>query len=317
MPLFWHADLRELLPQAAKGTTRRAPLPGLSLACFSHSWLLPDKLDVVQRKIGQDFAAVKTVLSDAGAKEETFRYYWMLVNSRCYFWNFTKSNKRKRHHDKLNVDDGMALCPFADYFNHSNQGVRLPRAGCLQIQELTCRHSVASNQPKPAVRLLPIEIIVSWTPAMPFLKLPSEQPAVAGEEVTLSYGARNNDCLLVDCKTHIPSLMSRRKRAGSNVPTDGFLLSNNRWDSISVDHLVLPKLSKTQKSVLEEMGYLGLIVHPLPLTSPKLTRLATTPLIARRSAFVPKSPWSEDFCPATAWPSSLKVKTWTSRARES
>lgn len=38
---------------------------------------------------------------------------------------------------------------------------------------------------------------------------------------------------------------------------DGFMLSGNEWDYTTLDHLILPTASKTQREILEEDGFLG------------------------------------------------------------
>jgi len=58
----------------------------------------------------------------------------------------------------------------------------------------------------------------------------------AGEEVHISYGGHSNDFLLTEY---------------------GFLLTENRWDAVCLDDVVLPNLNKEQKDILEEIGYLG------------------------------------------------------------
>jgi hypothetical protein len=52
----------------------------------------------------------------------------------------------------------------------------------------------------------------------------------------VSYGTHSNDFLLVEY---------------------GFILSRNRHDSITLDHIVLPLLSPFQKEILEQHAYLG------------------------------------------------------------
>lgn len=88
-------------------------------------------------KMERDFAAVKdvqvhgdqTTSEPTGVDESTFKYAWMLVNSRTFYWDYPtalpeKRNPRARQKSKLLPrDDCMALCPFIDYFNHSNEGV--------------------------------------------------------------------------------------------------------------------------------------------------------------------------------------------------
>ncbi|KAF2146260.1 uncharacterized protein K452DRAFT_263947 [Aplosporella prunicola CBS 121167] len=57
-----------------------------------------------------------------------------------------------------------------------------------------------------------------------------------GQEVYLSYGSHSNDFLQVEY---------------------GFILASNKWDETKLDHIILPQLSKTQKTGLEETGFLG------------------------------------------------------------
>lgn len=57
-----------------------------------------------------------------------------------------------------------------------------------------------------------------------------------GEEVFLSYGPHSNDFLLVEY---------------------GFILDTNKWDETKLDHIIIPKLSKTRKEALDDRGFLG------------------------------------------------------------
>lgn len=52
----------------------------------------------------------------------------------------------------------------------------------------------------------------------------------------VSYGTHSNDFLLVEY---------------------GFVLSRNRHDSVTLDHIILPLLSPLQKEILEQHAYLG------------------------------------------------------------
>lgn len=58
----------------------------------------------------------------------------------------------------------------------------------------------------------------------------------SGEEVFTSYGEHSNDFLLAEY---------------------GFVLSENRWDNVCLDEVILPKLSRTQKQELERREVLG------------------------------------------------------------
>lgn len=57
-----------------------------------------------------------------------------------------------------------------------------------------------------------------------------------GEEVHICYGSHSNDFLLAEY---------------------GFMLTENRWDAVRLDDVILPSLGKQQKDVLEEKGFLG------------------------------------------------------------
>ncbi|KAK4239341.1 ribosomal lysine N-methyltransferase set11 [Achaetomium macrosporum] len=57
-----------------------------------------------------------------------------------------------------------------------------------------------------------------------------------GDEVYICYGKHSNDFLLVEY---------------------GFVLAENRWDEVCLDDAILPELSRQQKAVLEERGFLG------------------------------------------------------------
>lgn len=57
-----------------------------------------------------------------------------------------------------------------------------------------------------------------------------------GEEVYISYGSHGNDFLLAEY---------------------GFVLERNRWDEVGLDEILLPELTKRQKELLEEKGFLG------------------------------------------------------------
>ena len=50
---------------------------------------------------------------------QQFQYYWLIVNTRSFYFDHGSLAKVK---DK---DDRMVLCPFIDFFNHADQGVRV------------------------------------------------------------------------------------------------------------------------------------------------------------------------------------------------
>jgi hypothetical protein len=138
MPMLWCEAWQDLLPQPSK-----------------------DYLAKQKAKFDKDWKKSKDVIK--GDAFYLFRYYWLVVNTRCFYWEHNewpprKPGKRKRN---LTAEDNMALAPFVDYFNHANEGcIYTSNAGGCWI---TCNRDYAT-----------------------------------GEEVTFCYGTHNNDYLLVE-----------------------------------------------------------------------------------------------------------------------
>lgn len=60
------------------------------------------------------YNAVKATFPDTDV--EMFLYYWIVANTRCF--HYTPPDEEPPE----DRNDAMALCPFADYFNHSEEG---------------------------------------------------------------------------------------------------------------------------------------------------------------------------------------------------
>ena len=140
MPLCWDHRLQSHLPEGARAL-----------------------LEKQQSKFDRDWAVCQSVLPDA--RIDDFRYHWLVVNTRCFFWEHAKpkpirSRKRARHVSRSG-DDCMALTPFADYFNHSDGGCTFDstRTGCF---------------------------------------ITADRDYAEAEEVTMNYGGHSNDFLLVE-----------------------------------------------------------------------------------------------------------------------
>ena len=75
-----------------------------------------------EEKLKKDWATVSGVFENASLQRYT--YYWLIVNTRTFYFEPPGVKKPPSR------DDCMALCPFADYFNHADHGVsQLPWDG--------------------------------------------------------------------------------------------------------------------------------------------------------------------------------------------
>jgi hypothetical protein len=178
MPLYYSEALQDLLPHAA--TT-----------------LLTNQ----RTKLEKDWTDLHPHIP--AISKDLFTYTWLIVNTRTFYWEYPdlpNSHPRlPKKRKQLTADDCYAMCPFMDYFNHSD-------IGC-DPQSDSKGYSVTADREYKA-----------------------------GEEVFVSYGTHTNDFLLVEY---------------------GFILESNRNDSIPLDHLLLPLLSKEQAEALKEDGFHG------------------------------------------------------------
>lgn len=71
-----------------------------------------------EAKIQRDWNAVQSILP--GASFQTFEYNWLIVNTRAFYYDLPLRLKPKTNEER------MILCPFVDYFNHADEGVRGP-----------------------------------------------------------------------------------------------------------------------------------------------------------------------------------------------
>lgn len=73
-------------------------------------------------KFDRDWLALDGKIPEAS--KDLYQYYWLIVNTRCFYWTYFKRAKEAAKKGKtLSRDDCMALCPFADYLNHADEGV--------------------------------------------------------------------------------------------------------------------------------------------------------------------------------------------------
>ncbi|KAH7078619.1 hypothetical protein FB567DRAFT_534308 [Paraphoma chrysanthemicola] len=178
MPFFYNESLQDLLPQAAANLLRNQ-----------------------RTKLEKDWADLHPHIP--AISKDLFTYTWLIVNTRTFYWEYPdlpNSHPRlPRKRTQLTADDCYAMCPFMDYFNHSD-------IGC-DPQSDSKGYSVTADRDYKA-----------------------------GEEVFVSYGKHSNDFLLAEY---------------------GFILESNQNDSIPLDHLLLPLLTKDQVEALKEDGFHG------------------------------------------------------------
>jgi hypothetical protein len=75
-----------------------------------------------QNKFERDWLALHGKVPEVS--KSLYKYYWLIVNTRCFYWtHFKRAREAERKGKTLSRDDCMALCPFADYLNHADDGV--------------------------------------------------------------------------------------------------------------------------------------------------------------------------------------------------
>jgi hypothetical protein len=133
MPLMWDPQLQDLLPEAARTL-----------------------LENQKRKLSRDWAAVSKAFPLLTYDE--YLYTWLITNTRTFY--FLSPSRKAKH--PSNRDDCMALNPFADYFNHTDdQG---------------CEVTFGPNG----------------------YAITTDKPIKKGEEIYISYGNHSNDFLLAE-----------------------------------------------------------------------------------------------------------------------
>jgi hypothetical protein len=140
MPLCYSKDLQGLLPHAA-------------------TLLLTNQ----RAKLEKDWKDLHTHIPSVD--KDMFTYTWLIVNTRTFFWEYPdlpNSHPRlPKKRSQLTADDCYAMCPFMDYFNHSD-------VGCNPESDSRGYSVTADRDYK------------------------------AGEEVFVTYGAHTNDFLLAE-----------------------------------------------------------------------------------------------------------------------
>lgn len=124
MPLLWPEHLRcpsssplsqtpeVLLPPSISGqwnTVRKKTLDQPYET--SHQDLLPQ----MEKRLQDAWNSVRAVFPDTDW--DTYSYHWLIVNTRSFYYLMPGEEPPEDN------NDAMALVPFADYFNHSDEAV--------------------------------------------------------------------------------------------------------------------------------------------------------------------------------------------------
>ncbi|KAF2709686.1 SET domain-containing protein [Pleomassaria siparia CBS 279.74] len=140
LPIHWSGKVQHLLPHASKV-------------------LLSNQ----RTKLEKDWTDLR--LSLPSITKDLFTYTWLIVNTRTFYWEYPDLPKAHirlpKKRAQLTADDCYAMCPFMDYFNHSD-------VGCDPKNDAKGYSVIADRDYK------------------------------AGEEVCVSYGSHTNDLLLVE-----------------------------------------------------------------------------------------------------------------------
>ncbi|KAF1947162.1 SET domain-containing protein [Clathrospora elynae] len=140
MPLYYPKQLQDFLPHAA-------------------TQLLTKQRSNLER----DWSDLRSHIPSVS--KHLFTYTWLIVNTRTFYWDYPdlqNSHPRlPKQRAKLTADDCYCMCPFTDYFNHSD-------TGCDPQHDAKGYSVTADREYK------------------------------AGDEVFVTYGPHTNDFLLVE-----------------------------------------------------------------------------------------------------------------------
>ncbi|KAJ9352244.1 hypothetical protein DTO027B9_5945 [Paecilomyces variotii] len=169
MPLLWPEHLRSpssstlsptpevLLPPSISGqwnTIRKKTLDEPYKT--SHQNLLPE----MEKRFQDAWDSVRAVFPDTD--RETYLYFWLIVNTRSFYYLMPDEEPPEDN------NDAMALVPFADYFNHSDEACDVVFDGEAYTFRATKHYD-------------------------------------KGEEIYMSYGPHPNDFLLTEYGFYLPT----------------------------------------------------------------------------------------------------------------
>ena len=130
MPIMWPSTVRnQQVSSVSSRPSSFGALPrGIDGVSLSSGRLEkhPGTLSIQEKNLARDWKVVSCALSTA--KYNDFLYYWLIVNTRSFYYELPSKGKTQTRADR------MALCPFVDYFNHADHGVS--RSNVFQDQFL-------------------------------------------------------------------------------------------------------------------------------------------------------------------------------------
>ncbi|KAL4973759.1 hypothetical protein BDW66DRAFT_99119 [Aspergillus desertorum] len=110
MPILWPEPLRASLPPSVSGRWRSFRKEKLE---FEYESSHQNVLAQQEQRLRTAWESVAAVFPETDW--ETFSYYWLIVNTRSFFYLMPGQEPPEDR------NDAMALLPFADYFNHSDE----------------------------------------------------------------------------------------------------------------------------------------------------------------------------------------------------
>lgn len=199
LPLTWPASLQAHLPPVARSLFDKQRVKfDKDWAVVSAAFPFPDRSGI-----------------QPSCTREAYLYAWLLVNTRTFYFVTPQT-------ERLPVADHMALQPVADLFNHTDA------SGC----HVAFDHGSVSSAGGTNANADDAGADVDGHT----YSFRARRTYERGDEVHISYGAHNNDFLLVEY---------------------GFVLACNSWDEARLDDALLPALSRRQQEDLEDVGFLG------------------------------------------------------------
>ncbi|KAL8823188.1 MAG: hypothetical protein Q9191_006088 [Dirinaria sp. TL-2023a] len=121
MPLLWPDILRNRFDSGRRDVEKRPSVLPPAIDADHRLELSTDGLGTSpglllkqERNFKRDWSIVGRVVPDAC--KDTFLYYWLVVNTRTFYYELPGLNGKRPKEDR------MVMCPFVDYFNHADQG---------------------------------------------------------------------------------------------------------------------------------------------------------------------------------------------------